>query len=182
MKSKIIITALTICLIFITLLSFEIYKQNNEEKAILFMSQYVAKDSSNAIMKWSKYYVNLEWVEVFSTVITESEGRVNSKSRSGNMGLLQISRKLASLGQMRYDGIIDNRDPYSIEFNIATGCMHLNAIRSYLQKDVGKCWVQTYAVYNAGRRGFYIKKYRIGGAINRFIDNLSFYQAQWEKF
>lgn len=178
---KTLIITLIIIIACLSLITRYEYNKYMDSKKVTFMAQYVPIETSEHILKWSKYY-RLNWVEVFNTVATESEFKVKAKSRKGNKGLMQISKHLAEIGQMRFKGIIKNRNSYNPEFNIATGCMHLNAIRSYLQKDPEKCWVQTYAIYNAGRRGFYIKKYRIGGAINRFIDNLSFYEVQWNNY
>ena len=174
---KILLIISLVIVLMITTNSF----YSNEDRAQEFLSQYVSHKIATYVLKWSSYY-ELDWLNVFSTLMAESEGKVRVKSRKGNIGLMQISRHLVSVSRPKFKGKIKNRNAYSPEFNIASGCLHLSAVRNSLQKDKEKDWAITYGIYNAGRKGFYVKKYQIGGAINRFVDTYAFYKMEWQKF
>jgi len=178
MKSKIVITALTICLISIALLSVEIYKRELEEKKILFMELYIPLLASESVLKWSKYY-DLNWIDVFSLLMTESNGKRTAKSGKRCKGYLQMSEGTAEYTRNRLKEIIHDTNIYATEFNIASGCLFLKYLDKYYAKGDLRI---LFSMYNTGSYNYRVRKKRAKRHTRNCLINLTYYKSQWEKF
>ncbi|KKL12200.1 hypothetical protein LCGC14_2538180 [marine sediment metagenome] len=174
-------------IIFITLIigiGFTIYWNwwISERKIQFMISELPQKPEkvAQSFMKWLKYYGHDDrWLEAFSLLHSESDGIIKAKSRKGCKGLMMIARKTAGYTRERLRKYMRDTSIYNIDFNLASGFLHLRNLKLHWTKDD---WLLTIEVYNTGWYYYNNKKKRAPAHMKRYGINYADFSIKWKKY
>jgi len=169
-KTVWIITSIVLGVALISVVIFALMSAHDHNKKVEFLNQYLPEKATMMVLLYSDKY-DLDWIKVLALLYAESEGKQKARSRNrngtGDYGYMQLNGggTLQHLRQ-RLKRHIDNVDKYSIEFNVAGGCLHLRAMLNYVDNN----YYKAVEIYNIGIGG-----YRRGKTNDNHLDKWMIY-------
>lgn len=165
--SIVLIVGLSFCLMRI----YDIRKEK-------FLGKYLPPVAVKSVLKWSDYY-DIHFLDTFSMIMTESEGKRNAVSPKDCKGYTGLARRTAQALRDRLREHCKNTDIFNTDFNIAGGCLHFRTI--YDTAGMHNVLL-TIELYNTGVFGYYTMGKRAPNHVKRFSISRTYYGYEFNRY